>query len=678
MPDFKNIIENIVRSIRTLSAIMLVWLLIIFLLRAMDIVLNSYTQAAPEALPTFVCTALLFDLLFWLRVWPFVLILFIALSFFRPRFANYLIKGILLILTLTQIVLIAYFNTALVPLGADLFGYSLADIRQTLGASSGLGFASLGAMALFLGLSLLALVYLPKRIWPPRYLALALPLIAVFGLVFSFDGLKSRFNFQKEYENNLALNKTDYFISSSWNYFHPSPLDIDIYSDAYIQQFENDERVGTAFVFPDEKNYPFYHNNETPDVLSPFFGSLKEKPNIVIILVEGLGRAFTNEGAYLGNFTPYIDSLSQNSLYWKNFLSNGGRTFAVLPSLMASMPYAQNGMLEMGERMPEHFSLYSLLKHNGYQTAFYYGGNASFDNMALFLKRNTVDDIVDGRNIPTRYKKLPANSGGFSWGYADDQLFSYYLTHSMAGNPKKPQFGTLLTVATHDPFLILNEATYLKRFEERMTALGFDETRKAAARHFSLQYASISYMDESLRNFMTAYRKRADYQNTIFIITGDHRMPEIPMRSKIDRFHVPLLIYSPLLQRRASFESVSSHADIAPSLLAFLKKQLKLDLPSGGSWLGDGLDTAHSFRNIHSYPLIQTKTSMIDFVQGEYHLNGNQLFKLSNDMNEMPVQDPERLQQLQNSFDAFKRKNNQIIQGGKLLPKALIDTYNQP
>ncbi|MBC7614549.1 MAG: LTA synthase family protein, partial [Pedobacter sp.] len=93
------------------------------------------------------------------------------------------------------------------------------------------------------------------------------------------------------------------------------------------------------------------------------------------------------------------------------------------------------------------------------------------------------------------------------------------------------------------------------------------------------------------------------------------------------------------------------------------------------SWMGDGLDTARSFRNIHSYPLIQTKTAMVDFVYGEYHLNGNQLFKLNSDMNETPIRDESRLNQLMSSFNNFKTKNNKITKGGKLLPDSIIKVY---
>jgi phosphoglycerol transferase MdoB-like AlkP superfamily enzyme len=572
-----------------------------------------------------------------------------------------------------QLLLITYFNTSLVPLGADLFGYSIADIKQTLGASSALNAVTVIGFIVMLSLFVYLLISLPKRIKvnvPITVIILAIGLITVLTNIAKFSNLV---NLDNEYENNLAINKTAYFLSSSISYLSPESTDIDIYADSYIDQYEGDERSAEPFLYPNENEYPFYHTNEVPDVLSPFFKPLQSPPNIVILLVEGLGRAFTNDGAYLGNFTPYLDSLSAKSLYWKNFLSNGGRTFGVLPSVMGSMPFAKNGMLEMGDQMPKHLSLYSLLQYNGYRSSFYYGGDSQFDNMSLFLKRNAVNVIGDLNTIPAGYAKLPAKANGFSWGYADDQVYTYSLNNRKVVN--SPEISVTLTVATHDPFLIPNQDRYKKDFEQRMSALGFDETKKATYRNFANQYSSILYADKSIKNYIEAYQKRPDYANTIFIITGDHRMAEIPLRSKIDRFHVPLIIFSPLLKRTAQFESVSTHFDITPSLLAFLKKGAKLTLPTGSSWMGGGLDTARAFRNIHSYPLIQTKTAMVDFIQGVYHLNGNQLFKLNADLGETPVNDDVKLKQMVNSFDNFKRKNDKIANGGKLLPDSILKKY---
>ncbi len=118
-------------------------------------------------------------------------------------------------------------------------------------------------------------------------------------------------------------------------------------------------------------------------------------PNLVFILVEGLGKAFSGPNAYLGSFTPFLDELAGKSLYWENFLASQGRTFAALPSILASLPFAEQGFNELGKRMPRHLSLMSILKHNGYRLKFYIGGDPDFDNERLFLQQQGVD--VAGR-----------------------------------------------------------------------------------------------------------------------------------------------------------------------------------------------------------------------------------------------------------------------------------------
>ena len=66
-------------------------------------------------------------------------------------------------------------------------------------------------------------------------------------------------------------------------------------------------------------------------------------------------------------------------------------------------------------------------------------------------------------------------------------------------------------------------------------------------------------------------------------------MPEIPISSQIDRFHVPLVIYSPLLKKGKKFSSVVSHFDITPSLLSFLQHNYDIKQPSVSAWIGHGL-----------------------------------------------------------------------------------------
>ncbi|RYE43158.1 MAG: LTA synthase family protein, partial [Sphingobacteriales bacterium] len=204
---------------------------------------------------------------------------------------------------------------------------------------------------------------------------------------------------------------------------------------------------------------------------------------------------------------------------------------------------------------------------------------------------------------------------------------------------------------------------------------GFDDPTKDTYRNYKLQYSSILYADDALRSFFDAYSKRPDYNNTIFLITGDHRMPEIPMSTKIDRYHVPLLIYSPLLKRTATFSSVSTHFDIAPSLMSYLKYNYAFAAPAYGNWIGNGLDTARNFRNIHAYPLIQTKTETIDFIMGEYHLNGNILYKLTEGLTEEPIKDEGKLGQLRGAFNNFKQRNGKVTSNKSIVPDSLYRRY---
>lgn len=653
----------------------IIWLMIIFVLSIFEVIYNGIAHELPKSLFAVLGWSFLNDLVFWCKGLICFFLVYVLLHFISAKLARITYSVFIVFMAIVQLSLSSYFTTAMVPLGADLYGYSIADIKQTVGAAGGVSFFQIIGFIVVIGGSITALWMLPARLSVNRYIVIALPVLSLILFVTDAQAMIHPGNFKSDYANNLVINKSDHFWNESYKHFFPSKDELDIYADSYISDYDNGAAGKTAaFKYTDPAHYPFLHSETSPDVLSPFIKGNPTPPNIVIILVEGLGRAFTNQGAYLGNFTPFIDSLSGKSLYWKNFLSEGGRTFAVLPSVLGSLPFAKNGFAELGDNMPSHISLLSLLKYNGYHTSFYYGGDAKFDNMATFLNKNAIDELNDGKSFPAGYTKLPGTNG-FSWGYNDKELFRHYLV-TRDEKATAPQLSVVLTVSTHDPFLINEEDKYLAKFEQRLNELHFDDAKKNECRNYKMQYASILYMDDALRGFFNAYSKRSDYNNTIFLITGDHRMPEIPMSDKIDRYHVPLIVYSPMLKRTAKMSSVSTHFDISPSLMAYLQHNYKIKGPSLVSWVGQGLDTNRNFENIHNYPLLQTKTDMIDFIMGDYHLNGDNLFKLNAELGEDPIQDETKAGQLKNAFNQFKKRNAQIVTGNWIIPDSIHQHYN--
>ncbi len=662
-PTASHGMGNILTRYMALSAsLLLFWLG----LRSMDFLQTGLIHSFPEKSATVFSIAILNDLSFFLL---FSLILALLYGFFaliHARLAQITTVTIMALTTLVSFGLMHYFRTALVPLGADIHSYSWRDLQQTVGASgevnagNGLALAGVGFVffATFYWLS-------PLLMRPARWIHLAVALIAICwvgaGLVFSG---KPWIN--QEYALNLSQNKMAYFVSANYDYFFPATVDSPEMSD--------DPDNGMKYV--QEKQYPFLRVDETPDVLTPFFKSSATPPNIVIVAVEGLGRAFTQDSAYLGSFTPFLDSLSHHSLYWENFLSNGGRTFAVLPSLLGSLPFGEGGFNEI-EHMPEHLSLLSILKANGYNTSFYYGGDATFDNMEGFLRAQKVDNLFDIKSFPKDYPELPKSENGFSWGYGDKELFNHYLDKNRSSNfADKPTLQVLLTVASHSPFQVNDQAHYLELFQKRLQTLALSEKQKQERQPYALQFASVMYADDALRLFLKNSRSLPNFENTIFLITGDHRIPEIPLATKLDRYHVPLIVYSPLLKRSARFKSISSHIDVAPTLLAYLKASYNLKSPTQVSWLGTGIDTARTFRNIHSTALKQTKSDLVDYVSGEYHLNGQDIFKIYSNLDEERITDPAMKGQLQAKFARFKQKNAQIEDKGKLIPDSLFLQYS--
>jgi phosphoglycerol transferase MdoB-like AlkP superfamily enzyme len=671
----KSLSSKFTQGAVTFAGLSIVWLAIIFLLSIFELIYNGLVHQFPQSFGAVLCWSFLNDLLFWSKCLIYLFVIYTVLNLLSSKFARIVYTVFIVLLAVIQLSLTSYFTTSLVPLGADLYGYSIKDIKQTIGASGGVGIVDIIAFILIIAATVSALWFLAPRIKLRKYAAFALPAVSFLIVIIGLQSLIGQASFKSDFSNNLIINKSDHFWTTSYKHFFPGPDDVDIYADSYISDYgDGGKNKSIGFKYTDPQHYPFLHSDSVADVLSPFFKSNPTPPNIVIILVEGLGRAFTNEGGYLGNFTPFIDSLSGKSLYWKNFLSEGGRTFAVLPSILGSLPFAKNGFLGLGDQMPTHLSLLSLLKYNGYHTSFYYGGDSKFDNMQSFLQKNATDEINDEKSFPAGYVRLPAPNG-FSWGYNDKELFRHYLL-TRDEKATAPQLSVVLTVSTHNPFAINEEDKYLAQFEQRMTQLGFNDAQKAEHRNYKLQYASIMYLDDALRGFFKAYSKRADYNNTIFLITGDHRMPEIPMSDKIDRYHVPLIVFSPMLKRTSQMASVSTHFDISPSLLAYLHHNYKTKGPTLVSWIGQGLDTNRNFENLHNYPLMQTKTDIIDFISGEYHLNGDNLFKLNAELGEDPIHDDDKTNQLKNAFDQFKKRNEMISTGNWIIPDTIHQHYN--
>lgn len=651
MPDrLRALAERLARalslSFNALPALVLAWLC----LRIGEAV-HASSIGVPQAtlfgagLGNDLLSLLRFGFVFLLGALPLALIP-------APRWRTFALGLVWSALLCAHAALLQYHWISGVPLGADLFAYSGTEVAATV--SGGWSLSPLLGIALLAALAVLwTLLSLSVRPWWPRAgthtvtVALALSLLAFFLAPQRFAPRVAHTDADLAYLSN----KTAFFIDNNL---------------ARLRNPEDDAaapRVKAQAPWSgSDPRYPFLHAERTPDTLGPLFNVRPNAPppNLVFIIVEGLGRSFSGPGARLGSFTPFLDELAGRSLYFENFLSGQGRTFGVLTTVFGSLPFGESGLAALGDKLPRHDSLLSVLKAQDYRLRFYSGSNLEFDNEGLFLRRQGVDQLVSEGDFKPPYQRSN------DWGYADRDLVEMALAREAQASTG-PYVGIIQTTSMHSPFTFPGKDDYLRRVEERMRALKLADN--PVYRNGRDIFASILYTDDALRTYFEGAAKLPGFENTIFVITGDHRLPELPMDTRIERYHVPLIVYSPLLKGPRSIRSVSSQFDIAPSLLAFLAKGYGLKSPQQVTWIGTGLDTEESFRNLHAIPLKQTKSEMSDFVSGTAYLAQGQLYTLGDGMQADRNNDPEALARAQAQFRAFLKANGTAGRSAALAPQ---------
>ncbi|PHQ56352.1 MAG: sulfatase [Lutibacter sp.] len=572
--------------------------------------------------------------------------IYLLFSFISKKIGKVVFTLIFALAVIVQFGLVKYSLTTLLNLGADLLGYSYEDIYITVSSSESMSFVYFLPFIIILIIFLSFYYIFNKHTSNRKILGVSIILILLFGsLKVALPDVS-----ESDYQNKM------YFFASD------------------ILRFQKERNaVSTSSLF-NRNDYPLLKPfKETEDVLAPFFEIQEAKPNIVILIVEGLGSEFVGGKTYSG-FTPYLDSLISKSLYWENFVSTTGRTFGVLPSLLSSLPFGETGFLEL-PKTPSHISLISVLKANGYTTSYYSGDQSSFDKKINFLEYNGIDHIIDENKFGTEYIKTESNSGGFSWGYPDAEIFKKTL--ASLDTKKQPRLDIIMTLTNHEPFSFPDKELYEAKVDSILNSnQKFDISKEEIIENKDI-YTSLYYTDNSIKDFMLAYAKREEYKNTIFIITGDHRLIPITQKDKLCRFHVPLYIFSPMLTRTEKFKSISSHWDVAPSLLTFLMNNYEFNKLEETTWMSQGLDTARYFRNIHQIPMMRYKGSINDFIYKDYLYSGGELYKINERFGTHKIIDENILKIISDSLQEFKKTNAYVTQRNKIFPDSL-NIYIKP
>ena len=214
------------------------------------------------------------------------------------------------------------------------------------------------------------------------------------------------------------------------------------------------------------------------------------------------------------------------------------------------------------------------------------------------------------------------------WGLLDE----YMLLHSLSDVKKEnktPRLDIYLTLSTHDPFSYPNSEEYISKYK----AL----PQKSKPTTPVIENASFMYADDCLKKFFMEYEQSEKYNNTIFIITGDHKFNTKDRSNSIDNYHVPLIIWSPMLSESHRFPAIVTHMDIAPSLLSHFKHSYGIEYPENETWLNHGLDTCSIFRSNTFATHYYDSRLLNGITYGDYFITPDQTYKFDNTNNNLSL-----------------------------------------
>jgi len=281
----------------------------------------------------------------------------------------------------------------------------------------------------------------------------------------------------------------------------------------------------------------------------PAKGINNPKLNVILISVESLSAEFFTRFGQKENITPFMDQLFEKGLLFTNFYATRTRTTRGLESITLSIPPTPGMSMVKRPDNAKIDNLGKVFKDNGYDVAFLYGGHGFFDNMNAFFSGNgyRIVDQTDLKADEITFKN--------AWGVADEDIYRRAITEANTAHAAgKPFFFHIMTISNHRPY------TYPEGKIDIPSGTG--------------RFGAVKYTDYALRQLITAAEQQDWYKDTVFVIVADHcagsaGRAELP----VERYHIPLFIYSPAHIPTQTVSKLSGQIDIAPTLLALLGVQ---------------------------------------------------------------------------------------------------------
>ena len=267
--------------------------------------------------------------------------------------------------------------------------------------------------------------------------------------------------------------------------------------------------------------------------------------NVILVCMESMSGSYMSYGGSKAGLTPNLDRLARESVFFENLYATGTRTVRGMEALMLGLPPTPGQAIIYRPEGVDLTTTFTPFLERGYDCAFFYGGNGSFDYMNRFFSTSgcRIMDVGAWQKNDVTFKT--------SWGACDEDLFHKTLAEADADHAAgKPFHFFCMTTSNHRPY----------DFPEGRIDIHSHDRRSA-----------VKYADWAVGHLIEEARKRPWFNDTLFVIVADHCASSAG-KSELDvsKFHIPAMIYNPTLAPAKNVNAFSSQIDVMPTVFGLM------------------------------------------------------------------------------------------------------------
>ena len=226
------------------------------------------------------------------------------------------------------------------------------------------------------------------------------------------------------------------------------------------------------------------------------------KRNVVLIFLESTRASSVTPYNEDIQTTPFLDELAGQSLFAERaYAAMPHTTNAQTATICGIDPPTREGTASLGDRIPAR-CLPDLLNEQGYRTAYFQSATENFERRPEVVKNMGYEEFYSLEDLD---KKGFQRANYF--GYEDDILLEPSRKW-LQQNGDEPFFVTYNTITPHHQYLAPDKRYGRKQFAKDDTVNRYQNT--------------VRYLDFFVKNLIRQYKEMGLYENTVFVILGDH------------------------------------------------------------------------------------------------------------------------------------------------------------